>query len=133
MQAPDLWYVPIDKKTGLAGKKVRVLGGIDSADSHHTTNAMNLDPGGATYLSDGVFHRTQIETAEGPKRNIDAGIWRFEPRTGKVDLYASYGFANPTARCGTTGAMTSSPMPRAIIPTSAPPSADDSTKANTRT
>jgi lysophospholipase L1-like esterase len=95
MEAPDLWYVPIDKTTGKAGPKERVLGGIDSADSHHTTNAMSLDPGGATYLSDGVFHRTQIETAEGPKRNTDAGIWRFEPRTGKVDLYISYGFANP--------------------------------------
>ena len=95
MEAPDLWYVPIDKTTGKAGPKERVLGGIDSADSHHTTNAMSLDPGGATYLSDGVFHRTQIETAEGPKRNTDGGIWRFEPRTGKVDLYISYGFANP--------------------------------------
>ena len=95
MEAPDLWYVPIDKTTGKAGPKERLLGGIDSADSHHTTNSMGLDPGGATYLSDGVFHRTQIETAEGPKRNIDGGIWRYEPRTGKVDLYASYGFANP--------------------------------------
>jgi len=95
MEAPDLWYVPIDKTTGKAGPKERVLGGIDSADSHHTTNSMSLDPGGATYLSDGVFHRTQIETADGPKRNTDGGIWRFEPRTGKVDLYISYGFANP--------------------------------------
>ncbi len=69
--------------------------GIDSADSHHTTNAMSLDPGGATYLSDGVFHRTQIETAQGPKRHSDGIIWRFEPRTGKVDNYVPYGFANP--------------------------------------
>jgi azurin/lysophospholipase L1-like esterase len=95
MEAPDLWYVPIDKATGKAGPKERVLGGIDSADSHHTTNAMGPDPTGAVYLSDGVFHRTQIETAEGPKRNTDGGVWRFEPRTGKVDLYISYGFANP--------------------------------------
>jgi glucose/arabinose dehydrogenase/lysophospholipase L1-like esterase/azurin len=95
MQAPDLWYVPIDKTTGKAGPKERVIGGIDSADSHHTTNAMSLDPGGATYLSDGVFHRTQIETARGPLRYYDGNIWRFEPRTGKVDNYISYGFANP--------------------------------------
>ena len=69
--------------------------GMDSADSHHTTNSMVLDPGGATYLSDGVFHRTQVETADGPVRNEDACIYRFEPRTGRFERYAPYGFANP--------------------------------------
>ena len=59
--------------TGKADWKERVLMGLDSADSHHTTNAMNLDPGGAIYLSDGVFHRTQVETS-GPMRNTDAII-----------------------------------------------------------
>jgi len=95
MQAPDLLYVRDTDGDGKADTTERFVMGIDSADSHHTTNAMNLDPGGATYLSDGVFHRTQIETAEGPKRHSDGAIWRFEPRTGKVDLYAPYGFANP--------------------------------------
>jgi len=56
---------------------------------------MVLDPGGATYLSDGVFHRTQIETALGPVRNSDACIYRFEPLTYKFERYAAYGFANP--------------------------------------
>ena len=31
-------------------------------------NSLALDPGGAVYLSDGVFHRTQVETASGPVR-----------------------------------------------------------------
>ncbi len=95
MEAPDLWYVPIDKATGKAGKKVRVLMGMDSADSHHTTNALNPDPAGAVYPSDGVFHRTQVETASGPLRHSDAIIWRFEPRTMKMEKYAPFGFVNP--------------------------------------
>lgn len=95
MQAPDLWFVRDIDGDGRADSKERILMGIDSADSHHTTNAMNLDPGGATYLSDGVFHRTQIETARGPLRHSDGIIWRFEPRTGRVDNYIPYGFANP--------------------------------------
>lgn len=95
MQAPDLWFVRDTDGDGKADWKERVVMGIDSADSHHTTNAMNLDPGGSTYLSDGVFHRTQIETAKGPLRHSDAIIWRFEPRTGQVENYAPYGFANP--------------------------------------
>src|SRR5947207_4978256 len=98
MQAPDLWFVRDTDGDGKADWKERVLMGIDSADSHHTANSMVLEPGGATYLSDGVFHRTQVETAEGPVRNDDAGIFRFEPNTGRFERYVPYGFANPHGR-----------------------------------
>ncbi|HEU0037866.1 MAG TPA: PVC-type heme-binding CxxCH protein, partial [Verrucomicrobiae bacterium] len=98
MQAPDLWFVRDTNGDGQADWKERVLMGMDSADSHHTANSMVLDPGGATYLSDGVFHRTQVETATGPIRNDDACIYRYEPLTGKFERYAPYGFANPHGR-----------------------------------
>jgi azurin len=98
MQAPDLWYVTIDPKTGLAATKTRVVGGLDSADSHHQTNAMCYAPGGATFLSDGVFHRTQVETHQGVVRNHDGAIYRYEPRTHRFERYIAYGFANPHGR-----------------------------------
>ena len=98
MQAPDLWFMRDTDGDGKADSKERVLMGMDSADSHHTANAICLDPGGAIYLSDGVFHRTQVETARGPVRNNDAAIFRFEPRTGRFETYVSYGFANPHGR-----------------------------------
>jgi glucose/arabinose dehydrogenase/azurin len=95
MQAPDLWYLRDTNGDGKADTRERVLMGMDSADSHHTTNSMTLDPGGATYLSDGVFHRTQVETFDGPLRHKDAIIWRFEPTTGHMEKYAPYGLVNP--------------------------------------
>src|SRR2546423_4236977 len=98
MQGPDLWFVRDTDGDGKADWKERVLMGMDSADSHHTANSMVLDPGGATYLSDGVFHRTQVETPDGPVRNMDACIYRFEPRTYKFERYVPYGFANPHGR-----------------------------------
>lgn len=98
MQAPDFWYVRDTDGDGRADWRERVLMGMDSADSHHTANAICLDPGGAMYLSDGVFHRTQVETAWGPVRNNDGAIFRFEPRTGRFETYISYGFANPHGR-----------------------------------
>jgi len=98
MQAPDLWFVRDTDGDDKADTKERVLMGIDSADSHHTTNAMVLDPGGATYLSDGVFHRTQVETRQGVVRSNDGCIFRYEPLTGKFEQYVSYGFANPHGR-----------------------------------
>lgn len=70
--------------------------GLDSADSHHTANAMNWSPGGENFLSDGVFHRTQMETPYGPPvRNSDGCIYRWEPLTHKLERYVPYGFANP--------------------------------------
>ena len=95
MQAPDLVFLRDTNGDGKADTKERLVMGMDSADSHHTTNALGHDPGGAIYLSDGVFHRTQVETAVGPKRHSDGIIWRFEPATGKFEQYAPYGFANP--------------------------------------
>ncbi|MCB1126701.1 MAG: HEAT repeat domain-containing protein, partial [Verrucomicrobiae bacterium] len=98
VQAPDVWFVRDTDGDGRGDWKERLLSGIDSADSHHTANALALDPGGAIYLSDGVFHRTQVETAWGVVRNNDAAIYRFEPRTGRFETYIPYGFANPHGR-----------------------------------
>ena len=98
VQAPDIWFARDTRGGDQANWQERVLMGLDSADSHHTANSMVMDPGGATYLSDGVFHRTQVETAVGPVRNEDACIYRFEPRTGKFERYAPFGFANPHGR-----------------------------------
>jgi len=70
----------------------------DAADSHHETNSICYEPGGAVYFSDGVFHRTNVETLNGPIRNVNGAIYRFEPRTSRFDRYVPYGFANPHGR-----------------------------------
>ncbi len=50
------------------------------------------------YLSDGVFHRTQVETFNGVLRNTNGAIYRFEPHTNKLTRHVPYGFANPHGR-----------------------------------
>jgi len=98
MQSPDLWFLRDSDGDGKADQKERVLHGLDAADSHHETNSMCLEPGGAVYLSDGIFHRSNVETFNGPVRNIDGAIYRYEPNTGKFMRHAPYGFANPHGR-----------------------------------
>ena len=93
--APDLIFLKDTDGDDRADVRVRVLHGLDSADTHHTANSFTLDPGGALYFQEGVFHRTQVETPYGPQRNTDACVWRFEPRTFKFERYIPYGFANP--------------------------------------
>jgi putative heme-binding domain-containing protein len=95
-QAPDLMFLKDTDGDGKADVRVRVLHGLDSADTHHTANSFALDPGGALYFQEGTFHHTQAETPYGPPvRCVNAGVFRYEPRTQKFDTYVSYPFANP--------------------------------------
>ena len=98
MQSPDLWFMRDTDGDGKADTKERLLHGLDAADSHHETNSICYEPGGAIYLSDGVFHRTNVETYNGPVHNTDGAIYRFEPLTSKFMRHAPYGFANPHGR-----------------------------------
>jgi putative heme-binding domain-containing protein len=95
-QAPDLVYLKDTDGDGKADVRVRILSGLDSADTHHTANSFEVDPGGAVYFQEGTFHHTQVETPYGPPvRNANAGVYRYEPRTQKFEVYVNFGFANP--------------------------------------
>src|SRR5262249_41618137 len=74
----------------------RVIHGLDSADTHHTSNSFVMDPGGAVYFQEGTFHHSQVETVYGPPQRLaNAGVFRYEPRAQKFNVYVTYGFANP--------------------------------------
>ena len=95
-QAPDVLFLKDTDGDDKADVRTRVLSGIDSADTHHTANSFQLDPGGALYWQEGTFHHTQVETPYGPSvRVANAGVHRYEPRSQKFDIYVTYGFANP--------------------------------------
>jgi glucose/arabinose dehydrogenase len=73
-----------------------ILHGFDSADTHHAINSFTFDSGGALYMQEGIFHRTQVETPWGPTvRQQDGGVYRFEPRTWKFEVYIPMNFPNP--------------------------------------
>lgn len=94
--APDLIYLEDTNGDDVADVRTRILSGIDSADTHHTSNSFVLGPGGDLYFQEGTFHHSQIETPWGPPvRLANAGVFRFEPRTRKVRAFVSHPFANP--------------------------------------
>jgi len=95
-QAPDIIFLKDSTGRGKADVREVLLSGIGTADTHHTANSFVLDPGGALYFQEGVFHTTQAETPYGPPvRNANAGVYRYEPRSHKFETYAAYNFANP--------------------------------------
>ena len=95
-QAPDLMFLKDTNGDDKADVRERVISGLDTADTHHTSNSFVLDPGGAVYFQEGTFHHSQVEDPYGPvKRLANGGVFRYEPRTQKFDVYVTYGFANP--------------------------------------
>ncbi|MBI1368952.1 MAG: azurin [Planctomycetes bacterium] len=95
-QAPDIVFYKDTDGDGKADQRTVLLSGMDTADTHHTSNSFVMDPGGAFYWQEGTFHHTQVETPWGAAvRNINAGVYRFEPRTAKFEVYVPYNFANP--------------------------------------
>ncbi|GJM20621.1 MAG: hypothetical protein DHS20C15_05360 [Planctomycetota bacterium] len=92
---PDILYLKDTDGDGRADSRERVLGGLSSGDTHHSANSFVLGPGGALYFQEGIFHQSQVETVHGPVRNNDGAVWRYEPRTARVQRYVPYGFLNP--------------------------------------
>jgi putative heme-binding domain-containing protein len=95
-QAPNLVFLKDTDGDDKYDVRQMVLHGLDTADTHHTANSFALDPGGALYFQEGTFHHTQVETPWARAlRNVNAGVYRYEPRSQKVEAYVSFPFANP--------------------------------------
>ncbi len=94
--APDILFLKDTNGDDKADVRVSLLHGLDTADTHHTSNSFTFDPGGALYFQEGTFHHTQVETPWGaPRRVANGAVFRYEPRAQKFDVYVSHGFANP--------------------------------------
>jgi lysophospholipase L1-like esterase len=94
-QQPNLVFLKDTDGDDVADVREIKLHGFDSADSHHSISAFTWDPGGALYFEEGTFHHTQVESPYGPRRLVNAGVFRWEPRTWRFNVFVAYGFANP--------------------------------------
>ncbi len=96
---PNLHFLKDTDGDDVADTNDIILHGFDTADSHHALHAFETGPGGEMYFHEGTFHFSQIETPYGPERVNNAAVFRYEPKTEKLDVYVSYGFANPWGHC----------------------------------
>jgi len=95
MQSPSLLYIADTDGDGKGDKRERLLTGLCAADSHHETCYLSYDNGGAIYPSDGVFHRTQVETLYGVVRNTNGSIYRYDLNANKLERFTTDACVNP--------------------------------------
>lgn len=72
-----------------------ILSGFDDHDTHHTAGAFVADPSGAIYMGEGVFLHTNVETAYGPVRATNGGLYRYSPQRHHLERTAQLPIPNP--------------------------------------
>jgi len=85
-QEPNLILLEDTDGDSKADQETILLHGFGSEDCHHAIHNFVWGPGGGLYMQESVFHHTQVETIHGPRRSQDNAIYRFDPRTHRLDI-----------------------------------------------
>lgn len=99
---PYLWHI---KGKDKAESFEIVASGFGSQDTHETLNTFTWGPDGWLYGLHGVFTVSKVKSGEpgasapgvasgGEPIDLDAGVWRYHPRTKKFEIFAE-GTSNP--------------------------------------
>src|SRR5436190_8231485 len=94
-QSPNLVLFKDTNGDDKADQKEIILSGFDDHDTHHAISAFCADPSGAFILSEGVFLRSNVETAYGPVRGTDGGFFRYQPQRRQLERHAQLPIPNP--------------------------------------
>ena len=85
-QEPNLVFLRDTDGDGKADQETILLHGFGSEDCHHAIHNFVWGAGGGLYMQESVFHHTQVETIYGPRRSKDNAIYRFDPRTHRLEI-----------------------------------------------
>ena len=72
-----------------------ILHGFDSHDTHHAISGFTADASGSFYMQEGRFLHSQVETPYGCIRTNDGGVYRFDPKSWRLERYSQYDYNNP--------------------------------------
>ncbi len=95
-ESTQLVFLPNDG-SDRAGERQVILSGFGTGDSHQMINSLRWGPDGCLWFSQGLHIFSRIETPWGIVRFDRAGIWRFNPRTWKLQGF--FGNAAAGANC----------------------------------
>ncbi|MFT5128573.1 MAG: putative heme-binding domain-containing protein [Rhodothermales bacterium] len=94
-QSPDIFFFQDTDGDDVADVKELALTGFGIEDSHHSISAWRRGPGGWLYFQEGIFLHTQVETQHGMVHNLNGGVYQFNPRTQRLQVFARVGVGNP--------------------------------------
>ena len=79
---------------GVADQRREVLGGFGTGDSQHAIAAFEWAPDGSLWFCQGRDILSRIESPYGPQIYDGSAVFRFTPRTGRLECVSRLDFAN---------------------------------------
>ncbi|MFM2170060.1 MAG: hypothetical protein RI957_289 [Verrucomicrobiota bacterium] len=90
----ELLFMQDTDGDGKADKSKVLLSGFGTEDTHHILHTIKGGPDGNLYFNQSVYIHSHIETPFGVRRLMGSGIWQFQPRNGRLEVF-TMGQINP--------------------------------------
>jgi putative heme-binding domain-containing protein len=84
----EVVHLSASKPGGKADRKRILLSGFGTEDTHHIIHTFRWGPDGRLYFNQSIYIHSHIETPHGVRRLNAGGIWRFNPDTWELDVFA---------------------------------------------
>ena len=86
-QSTELLYFEDTDGDGRADTKRIVLSGFGTEDTHHIVHTLRWGPDGRLYFDQSVYIHTHAETPWGVVRLNAGGVWAWDPRTERLEVF----------------------------------------------
>ncbi|MBT5250177.1 MAG: hypothetical protein HOB33_06755 [Bacteroidetes Order II. Incertae sedis bacterium] len=85
---PNLLFLKDTDGDDVADVRIEIMGGLGSADTHHSANGFAYGPDGYIYYQRGTFNLSNVETPWTNNQESDlSGLYRFNPRTHEFSFH----------------------------------------------
>ena len=84
-EATELVHLKDTDGDGKADQRTVILSGFGTADSHQMVNGLERGPLGDLWFTQGHHAFSRVETPFGISKLEKAGVWRYRPKTGRLD------------------------------------------------
>jgi putative heme-binding domain-containing protein len=71
-----------------ADARTTLLSGFGTEDTHHILHTLRWGPDGRLYMNQSIYIHSHIETPYGVRRLNGGGIWQYDPRTHRLEIFA---------------------------------------------
>jgi putative heme-binding domain-containing protein len=79
---------------GKADESTKILSGFGTGDTHHLIHTFRWGPDGLMYFNQSIYIYSHVETPWGIRRLEGGGVWQYNTKTQKLEVYAR-GLINP--------------------------------------
>lgn len=71
-----------------ADSRTTLLSGFGTEDTHHLLHTLRWGPDGRLYMNQSIYIHSHVETPYGVRRLNGGGIWQYDPRTHRLEIFA---------------------------------------------